>query len=122
MGKTNKRQVLTSFEVSVTTTGDVSIATVVGNYDGQEYFWTGSAKRAPDDRPVPETGMKLALSRALESAASQLSRQSDGALKCNTDNREQRRQARTKARDEEKIKFYRIKKRMRRQNRKSSAS
>jgi hypothetical protein len=106
--------------VHVISTSEASIAVVSGHIDGQDYIWTGTSKRGPEDRPVLETGSKLALARAFENAAKQLNRQADGALKNHDDNRERRKVQKETPRDEERIKFYRLKKRAR--NRKNEST
>jgi hypothetical protein len=75
-----------NIESEIIATADATIAVMFAVIDGKEYRWTGTAKRVPEDKFVPEIGAKLALGRALEKAGRQLQRQANGFVKSMDDN------------------------------------
>lgn len=78
---------LVGLETRVVSSTDATIVIVSGVIDDERFEWEGTAKRDPGDRYNSEVGNKLALSRALSAAASQLARQANGLTKNIEDNR-----------------------------------
>lgn len=80
--------------VDVQHSSEASVALLTGEFDGEDYTWTGAAKVTPGDKWDKEVGEKLAISRALMKAAVQLNRQANGRMKCLEDNAQQSRDKR----------------------------
>lgn len=73
--------------LTTTSSSEATIATLTGNIDGEIFTWTGTAKRFPGDKFIPDIGRKLAIGRAFASAGRQFLKQGNGLVKSSDHNR-----------------------------------